>query len=215
MITICGDPTSRYGGPYTKTSDNTWFSTQTFDYGGTQLTLDPVNKFWILHEPVSYGWGSGMAQYYTPNGSELFGARWKMTRDGYNNEGSFNNKCRQGENWQCQAYLPGNLKSNENDWVEAPVSFVLIDHQMECPYYKNVDDGLYDPVIPNEIYVCGQNCVNCPDVFGRYELQKATQESNNFPYYKFVGELTQPDNNLVIWFNVDWNGWIITKGLSR
>ena len=206
-ITICGDPTSRYTGTYTKKSENHYTIGEFSEGTARELYYDSKNKIWVLMEPVFGGATEGMGQYHTTKGFDLFGARWQMAK----------NDVMAGH-----AYLPGHVESNKTHWEDAPLSFIVVDYyMMPCPYYPIENSGLNQPVIPNEVYVCGNDCVNCPDVFGRYELKEATDSdpefpylpgSNGFPYYKIVSE-PEDGNNRVIWFNN--YEWVITYGLGE
>ena len=201
-ITICGDVTNEYTGVYTKhpTSENRYTMGEFSEGTARELIFNSENKMWVLMEPVYRGATGGMGRYHTTKGFDLFGAQWKFSKNGP---------------VVSHSHLPGNVQSNEDDWEEAPLSMVAIEGEMECPYFHAENSIANEPIIPQVLHLCGQNCHACPEAFGRYELQPVTEGSNGVPYYLFVGELAETNPiTWVIYYDQPNNQWIISYGLG-
>ena len=189
--TVCGDLTNEFNGVYTKKSEYRYTKGEFSEGTARELYFDSKNKIWVLMEPVYRGATEGMGRYYS-NSYWLYSSTWKFSKNGP---------------MKGHSYLPGDVESNENDWEDAPLSMAIVNSAIECPY-SPIDNVGDEPVIPAELFLCGQNCAECTDTFGRYELRR----NGGFPYYQFVGELTEPDSNLVIWYDESNLRWVISFG---
>lgn len=191
-VTVCGDPTGRFNRTYEKDENNVYvykFIGQSDGgniadggYGETHIYFQKKNMIWVIYK-YFYGYNTYTKDRGNFHSLEMVDKTFNLI----------------GTHWAMATAdgvrLPGDTFSRSYEWKHAPTSFIAVKGSVTCPYVGP---------LPDELFVCGSKywVIN-----GRYELQ--SDLINGFPYFLFVGELTQPASNIVIFWHQKSNNWLI------